>query len=655
MPDAADTPLPNEKYEHEMLDWVQTAIIEGERVLKSEPMYKEIEKAIAYIMGDQLDKKRPSTLANIYDNRTKHIVMQQVAALTDVNPLFGFKTHNDRFQNQGEILNKLAAAWWTSSSADLRLSDVIRYAAGPGTGYCEVHWDASAGGGVGDIRLIPRDPRDVIPIRPVLDGDVQDWEGVIIRTARPVSELQARFPEKAHRIQASRAGSIPARTWGVAGTSTMMTPVQERLGGKPQNIPASVPSTNLYYVYFKDRRLHNGASPLQMGREGASWSYLVQPTGSKKPDGSSYDDDEYKLYPRGRMIIATDTCILYDGPNPYWHGMFPIARLRLDPWPWGLLGVGITRDLMPLQDALNETANGILDMVRKALRPGLKGDARAMPESVWNRLDTRLPGTKIKHNPILGNLEYENPPDIPPYVFDFFKFMVEEMDYHGGVPNMEALTQLKQAPGADSIEAMKEALSPTLRMKGRLMEYFLRDVGEMVKTNFFQFYTAPRRVQILGEQGLDMEDFQFDPGTLVPAYSREADGQEYMASYDFKIPRFKRAQLHHKQFTFQITPNSLLEISQITRKMMYLRLYREGLIDPWTLYEVLEIPNGGSPPSGTKEIPARIQEATVMGIGAMAAAGPDLPGPKPTGQTAPHLEQKPDADGVPRPVISESQ
>jgi hypothetical protein len=648
-----EAPIPNEKYEQAMLEWTAAAISEGERVLRSEPMYKEIEKSIQYIMGDQIDPKRPSTLANVYDNRTKHIVMQQVAALTDIHPLFGYKTSNDAFQDQSEILNNLASAWWINSKADMKLASVLRYACGPGTGYCEVHWDASIGGGVGDIVLIPRDPRDVLPIRPTLDGDVQDWEGVVIRTAKTVSELKVRFPEKAHRIKASRGGTMPDRTYGGGRGGSMISssPAHGSLANTPKNAVATVPSTNLYYIYLKDRRLHTGSSPLQMGDPNTSWGYKVQPAGAKQSDGTRYDDEDYKLYPRGRLIICTDDCILYDGPNPFWHGQFPIARLRLDPWPWGLLGLGITRDLMPLQDALNETANGILDMVRKALRPGIKGDARAMPESMWNRLDTRQPGTKVRFNPILGNIDYEPPPNIPPYVFDFLKMMVEEMDYHGGVANLQALSQLKQAPGADSIEQMMEALQPTLRMKGRLLEVFLRDVGDMVKSNFFQFYTMPRRVQILGEAGMDLQDFNFDPGTLVPAHAKATEGDDYDAHYDYQKPRAQRARHHQKQFTFHITPNSLLSISQISRKMMYLRLHREGLIDPWTLYEVLEIPNGGSPPSGTKNIPLRMQEAMTMGIGQPLPS----PGPQPTGQTPPHLEQKPDADGIPRPVISESQ
>jgi hypothetical protein len=74
-------------------------------------------------------------------------------------------------------------------------------------------------------------------------------------------------------------------------------------------------------------------------------------------------------------------------------------------------------------------------------------------------------------------------------------------------------------------------------------------------------------------------------------------------------------------------------------------------MDPWTLWDVLEIPGGGAPPSGSKQIAVRLQEAQALGIGLPQAT----PGPQPTGQVPPHMEQKPDADGIPRPVISESQ
>src|SRR5437660_176923 len=55
------------------------------------------------------------------------------------------------------------------------------------------------------------------------------------------------------------------------------------------------------------------------------------------------------------------------------------------------------------------------------------------------------------------------------------------------------------------------------------------------------------------------------------------------------LPRFDRARQFIKQFTFQIAPGSLLAASEIQRKLLYLQLSRAGLIDHWTLMEVLGI------------------------------------------------------------------
>lgn len=641
------------KYELDLLKWVQAAVQDGDAILRADPSYEDIDKAISYVMGDQLDHRRPADLAAVADNRLKNIVLQTVSALTDVHPLFGFKTSNKRFQRQSETLDKLARAWWVNSFADLRLADVIRYATVCGTGYCEVTWNANACGGQGDIELIARDPRDVLPIRPTLETSIQGWEGVIIRTSKSVNELRARFPEKAELLRADRHPmSVSDRIWKrfKSLSSKFVSPAVDYLTSAPKGAIPRVPAIDLFHIYVKDRRTFSGAEPITMGDPQTSWCYTVYPVGYKKTDGSTVTSDETKLYPRGRLIIATKTVILYDGPNPYWHGMAPIVKLSLDPWPWSLLGVGLARDLMPIQDAVNEVANGILDHVRKVLRPGVIGDKKAMPESMWQRLDTRLPGVKMKTNAAMGGgveMTKENP--LPPYVFDFLQMMIGEMDNLSGVANLTALTQLNQAPGADSIEKMMEALTPILRLRGRLLEGFLRELGEMVKANFFQFYNLPRRVSLLGEAGIDLQDFDFDPMNLVP--SLEPTDEGYESKWDPKITsRAERAKAHVKNFTFQITPNSLLAISQLSRKLTYLQLWRGGLMDPWTLFEVLEIPNAGEPPDEAKTITDRLIAAQMIGLtGQVSPAGR-----KASGQSAPSMQVKTDDTGAPRVTVSES-
>jgi len=62
-------------------------------------------------------------------------------------------------------------------------------------------------------------------------------------------------------------------------------------------------------------------------------------------------------------------------------------------------------------------------------------------------------------------------------------------------------------------------------------------------------------------------------------------------------------------------PGSLLAASEIQRKLMYLQLSRAGLIDHWTLLDVLGVPNVGTPPSGANTITERLMEEMNMGLG----------------------------------------
>lgn len=681
---------PDETYEQGTLNWIRERIQEGDAIIQDDPGYGEIDRSISYIMGDQFDGRRPTELSNVPDNHLKHIVNETVAALTDIHPLFGFSTKNPAFKEMEEVLVKLSQAWWVNTFADLKLADVIKFAA-IGTGYCEIAWDASAGGGTGDIALRPLDPRDVVPIKPVLSTSIQDWEGVILRAAKSPDELKVRYPDKAHRIFADNQPSIVARTWSraKAALSTVITPSavdnMNNAGTKARNTPRRMPTCDVYTIYMKDHRLSIDNNPRVMGDPKTTWSYTVYPVGyDQVPDGvDGQGNQKYrrstiqdaKLYPRGRMIIATRTAILYDGPNPYWHGMFPIAKLCLDPWPWSLLGVGLVHDIMPLQDALNETLNGIMDHVRKLLRPAVVADKKSVATSVWERLDTRLPGMKLKTNQSLGKgVEIVSPEPLPTYTFEILQWLAAEMDYHAGTANLSALMQLQQMPGQDTIEKMQEALSPALRFKGRLLEYFLRDIGEMVKSNLFQFYNMPRRVAILGEQGIVFNDFDFDPGSLVPSMGSDDPG--YASELDKTRPRAERAQWMQKNFTFTITPNSLLAISQISRKMMYLQLRQMQLVDRWTLYEVLEVPNGGAPPNDAVTITDRMkaeamlmmEQQVMMGAMAMGAQGgmmgdPAAGGPTPSGmgpgrpdsmQQPPQMLNKTDQDGAPRQTLSTS-
>jgi hypothetical protein len=312
-----------------------------------------------------------------------------------------------------------------------------------------------------------------------------------------------------------------------------------------------------------------------------------------------------------------------------------------------------------------------------------------MPKSALDALDTRVAGVKMHYNPAAGEpfklLDGPNPQVFKIYS-DLIEFFKAEMEDTGGTRGVTALAQMGQMPSADTMERYMEALSPILRLRSRNMEIALSELAELLKVGFFQWYSAPRRIELLGKDGLTREDFDYDPGTMVPA----GDGS-----------RMDRAMEHHKLFSFHVAPNSWLNVSHTTQKMFYLQLFRAQMLDPWTIWDQFDVPDAGPMPAET--VPERITAAKHLGLmpgpppelvamqlqaqmvqlqqqlmqmqsmmamppgappgplppgGPGGPGGPKVPGPQsqggrpPSGAVAPHFETR---DGGTRPVISESK
>lgn len=565
-----------------VIGWVFEALQEGERILKHDPGYERIETLMGYVLGDQLKGPRPSYLPNMVINQIKDAISTSASALTDVKPLFNYKTMNPRFQDQSAVLNNLIVSWWDNTMADMELVTGVKYALTAGAGDMVVEYDPHFNGG--DNRLRPRDPRDTIPIRPSMDASIQNWEGVILRESHSVNALRRFWPEASHLFTpdvSGKWGGVFTKFW--RGVSRITTPAStlDGLRGGTKAANSVMPSCTLYRVYLKDGTVNLTGRPVLMGKPGTSWSYMVEPG---KP-----------LYPRKRLILCTEKFVIYDGPNPDWHGMFPVSRLKLDSWPWVFLGLSMAHDLMPMQDGINEIFNRALNVFALAANRGQIADANAMPESVFRRLDVQRPGWKAKVKATMGeSFKMVDAPQLPPWFMNFAEALMGKFDQMAGTANLQRLMDLGQLPSGDTIEKYHNALTPKLKMQGRAMEAHLREIAEMIKCNIFQYYSLSKRVMILGDVGKTLADFDYDPETLVPAMKAGDPG--YVQELDANLDRDTRAKFFHKLFTFYVDPHSILAMHAQEDKMLYLQLSRQGYIDYWTLLEKLEIPNVGTPP-----------------------------------------------------------
>lgn len=561
-----------------ILGWLKEAREEGERINSSDPSFDGIDKNQEFVLGEQQRGGLPSYIPDLVFNRVKKAIRTHKSALTDIRPLFSYKSRSPKNKRALDLLNDLIVVWWTNSFADVALSDAIAYATTAGCGDVIVEYDPNFL--EGDNHLVPRDCRDTLPIRPSRDRSIQTWEGLILREAHSVNALRGMYPEYRDRLKPSSGGKVYTKFRTNPGSGGP-TSTLDGLKSPSKSSFTGLSDIILDRCYINDRSINENTHPILVGKPGTNWSYVVEPM--------------QPLYPRKRLILATENCILYDGPNPDWHGMYPVSRLKLDPWPWVFLGLGITHDLRPIQRAINDTFNNFLLNFQQHAQPGALFDANAAPQSVVDRFDQRKPNFKLRLKAGMGDAYKANQaPELPAWAMSFLQALLGQFDDLAETANLAQMMQLRQMPGADTIEKYYEALTPGIREETRMLQMFLREVGEMIKVNIFQYYSKSRRIMLLGDAGVSLDDFDYDPDSLVPAM--HPTDPDYAEELDFKLPRDRRAQYFHKQFSFYVSPDSVVALHSQDRKMMNLQLSRMGYMDYWTLMETLEVPNVGSPP-----------------------------------------------------------
>lgn len=608
--------------------WLREQVQEGDRINMQDPSYDRMGVAQSYVQGDQVRGPAVSGstagtglggpalpyLSGIVLNESRKATQAHVSALTDLKSAFTYKNSNPAYQYQGDILRQYVIGWWITHFADLALADGVKYSLVCGTGDLALEWDPHLNTQGGDNHLSARDPRDTLPFRPGQHFSPQYWQGVTLREEHTVNALRALDPLRPWLYKPS-SDSLLSSLMGrfKSMVQRVVSPAADTLAGLHAGSHSQIARSGgvvVYRTYLNDPTRNMTDTPIAMGKPGSNWAYVVQPGAA--------------LYPRKRLIVWTDEGIVSDGPNPYWHGMVPISRLRLWSLPWLFLGLSLFHDLLPVQDGINELARDVLQGIRKWLDPTVVFDRNAVSESFMRTYDPRQSGKKVKTSGmgVEGFKNLEGPdPAVLQLGFEACKFLINKYHDLSGTANLEALLQLRQAPAADTIEKFWQALTPELRQEGRMMEASLRDIGEMVKSNFFQFVDRKRRFTTFGEPALALEEFDVDPETLVPALTPGMAG--YTPDLDANLSRDVRAQTFSRLFTFQVRPYSLLAIHSQEKQMMDFQLARLGYLDFWSLHETLETSNVGTPPAIPLPPLRPIDPQEVLGLAQQAAATGD--------------------------------
>ena len=595
--------------ESRKLGWINEAIEQGTSFIRSSRAAVDMKLAVDIISGDS-DEKIPKGRSTLQFNKVKRMIREIVAVSSQLRAVEGFRTDNNELEKSAYVLNKLWTGWFDNTFVDRSIRQAKQWAAATGTGWLSPVWKNDYWvTGRGDIGLEAYGAGQVLPVQMPQNGDIQNAYAVTIHSEMPLAMAHALFPSYQDKITADRTqpGFFKKMTDRFLKSQSPVLRLQEKKG-KAYPFPVC----DIYYTYIMDLSINDTGQTVAMGDPGTSWYYEVPSFGTDIPVGKSASGaptyrkagvQDCMLYPLRRLMISFSNSVVYDGTSKWWHGKYPLVKFQCDDWPWEPLGFPLTKDVIGLQASIVRLMRTIEENAVVRMDPPLQY-GEGVAKSTMESIDLRAPGQRLQ-NPDMstgaGDIKAILDPryyDVPQWINQFLDGMENKMEYLAALPDMTALAKAAQIPSSDTVEKLLEISGPITNDIIRSDERSLVDLARLWMPLCFQFYTNFRTIQILGTDGKTEEQFDFDPGSLVPSHLPNEDPER-----PTQFTYLERAKLHMNNYFYQITKGSAFQQTNMSRKLLYAQIQKLGMpLDWWTLAEVFEIPNFGNPPKGTTTV-----------------------------------------------------
>jgi len=642
------------------LGWINEATESGQSWLRSQRGHTDFRQALDIISGTATPQalKYRSTLSS---NHLKRNIREVVGTLAKLRPLWGYSSDNAAFAPNAQLFNLYVRAWYLETFADVKIKEALQYAAATCTGWIRpVYSRDFAGQGRGQVRLLSYGAPCILPTQLPPSGDYQQAYAMTILDEMPIYMAHGMFPKwqaylrptsslywYSNEIRRSTQGNLWQRMFGY-GKSAM--------GSTPGIGDLMVP---IRYTYVVDLTRNTTDHDIPMGEEGTSWAYTVKPG--------------ELLYPRRRLLISSESVVMYDGPSFDWHGRAPCIPFTTDHWPWEPLGFSMVRDGYDLQQAMTELERGTMDKERAKLDLPLGYDINSVTKKEAQQFDPMAPRGRVGFDGSQVTEPFKSPVDLNVYVtqettLKFYDLLKNALDEQLAIKDVLALAKARMA--GDDLEKLLEANGPIVEDMSRSMEPPMREIADQVKYLVLQHVPPARIMQVVGEDNMTLEAFDYKPSTMVPSHLPGEDPGTADSPKPSPTGEIDRARTFADNLRFVITPRSLHEMTQMSMRLGLIQLKKAGVqIDSQTIADAWSVPNYGNIEGSTvqekfkneqkgnlifaaqmKELGMSLTESGQMNPAGAAAGGKQQEGRPPSGQQAPALKQKPDG----RAFVSES-
>lgn len=671
------------------IGWLNEITSASEDAMNTRPGFKDIPKAVDLVSG-LLNSKISESRSRLVTNRGKRVLREIVANIANIRPVDGYSSENRAYSSYTDMFNKLWKCIHYESQFPTTMKRAIQWLAAGGVSYISPVYR--------NTRITARVPRrrlefdalsiaDALPFQLPEDNKVQGAYAWTIIKFMPEWEAYAKFPKFASQLR-----PVAKRRYsGNAAKDRLTLAERFKFGDSPVQGQWAEQYDEIRYHFVNDLTINKTKKPIPMGTPGALESYVVPFVGMELPTGQfnrgvrikrkATEEDCY-LYPNKRVFVSQRGMRqpMYDGPSWYWHGMFPLARLSADEWPWEA-GYSLVREILSIEDTRQSFERGIDQTAKARFDPALIYDKSSVSRKTAESFDPYEERGRLGiEGEVSDNTVRTALPETllaPPQGWlDWLKHLEDSEDYYLGLNAIADIAKAKLNSGDDALEKAQDEAGPIATDISHGMEAPVQDLMEMTLYNVLQFYTTGRTMNYLGPNGITKEVFDLEPTELSPSHAAGEDPSRGPSAFT----RMERVQMFLENINVSIVPGSLHGIVQTQQKLLWMQLQRAGfIISSETVAKALDIPNWGTLDGTTElekwqseqemklEFAARMQALQGSLAPTAGPGGPEgpaapmpsalmphaKPGRPPSGQKPPELATKASAAG-PRAVVKES-
>ena len=415
-----------------------------------------------------------TTAPNFRVNLINPLMRRISALLTEMKPKLDVHPAKSGLTKTAEVLRATIDANWDEQNVNMALNEIVLKSLVLSSSFAYIGWDSQANYGLGNIAVVPGDPRDYLVDPAVRYGhDLDNAQYIRTRSVVPMPTAQRLFPDVADelkpcgKIQTTDKPGSGVRTGAVRGA--IQSSLQKLgLGAGTQT---ALPRVELYEYYLADPAVSEDGDP---------------------------------LYPNGRVVIrANDDVICRDGPNIYYDGRWPFEWLENEPdlnSAWGRDEIDAIRHISLAFNKLGNTAT--TQTLLNAI-PFMVADKNTLDEQAINVL--RQMGFYVLEATAGRRVERQAAAVQIATILQFMQYLqglgdnlLGLMDSGGNLGTSKGRAEVRSAP---MLEGLQQAGQVLIRAKARRLEAFMSRLGMKWISRIFQFYTVDRLMTFVGSDG----------------------------------------------------------------------------------------------------------------------------------------------------------